>query len=108
MKRAATNNSEIESERARLAALFSESDETRRAVLDGLIEEAARCRCELRYWAGRRDDLIKRGAPFTVTVRIDNLIVKLRASYTNINEKLCKWLTVEGNDEFDVGLADYE
>ena len=108
MKRAKTNNSEIEAERARLAALFSESDETRRAVLDGLIEEAARCRLELRHWARKRDDLIKRGAPFAVTVRIDNLIVKLRASYTNINEKLCKWLTVEGNDEFDDGLADYE
>ncbi len=108
MRRVSPKKNDIEAERVRLAVLFSESDETRRAVLDGLIDEAARCRCELRYWAGRRDDLIKRGAPFTVTVRVDNLIVKLRASYTNINEKLCKWLTTESNDEFDDGLADYE
>lgn len=107
MTRDKLNQKEIDRERARLAGLFAGSDETKREVLDGLIDEAAKCRCELRYWTNRRDGLLERGAPFSVTVPIDNLIVKLRAGYVNINEKLCKWLTAGDDGGFDEELEEY-
>lgn len=102
------NYNNVERERVRLAALFVNSDETRRELLDGMILESARCRCELDRLVAKREDLIKRNAPFAVTVQIDNLIVKLRASYTNINEKLAKWLTGDNDDSFVDGLENYE
>ncbi len=99
---------EYEQERARLATLFTESDEVKLALLDGLIDEAAKCRVELRQLSKKRDDLVERGAPFSTSVQVDNLIVKVRASYTNINEKLCRWLTTKDNENWEEGLEDYE
>lgn len=102
-----TKQNDVERERERLAALFTNADETRRELLDGMILESARCRCEIDRLVAKREDLIKRNAPFAVTVQIDNLIVKLRASYTNINEKLAKWLTGGNDDDWTDGLEDY-
>ena len=103
-----TKMNEYEQERSRLAALFTESDEIKLAVLDGLIDEAAKCRIELRQLSKKRDDLISQGAPFSMSVQIDNLIVKIRASYTNIIDKLCKWLTAKENEDWEEGLEEYE
>jgi len=99
---------EYEKERARLNAIFAGSDEKAFGVLDGLIDEAAKCRVELRHLSRKRDDLLMQGAPFSVTVQIDNLIVKIRASYTNITDKLCRWLVAKDTEIIDDELDDYE
>lgn len=99
---------DYEQERQRLMNLFAESDEVKRAVLEGLVDEAAKCRVELRRLSQKRDDLVARNAPFSATVRMDNLIIKLRASYTNISDKLCRWLAVADSEDWDAGLDDYQ
>ncbi|MHC1772958.1 MAG: hypothetical protein AB9907_14755 [Flexilinea sp.] len=99
---------DYEHERERLEALFAEADETKRELLEGLIDESAKCRVELQRLCSKRDNLVSRGAPWSVTAPIDSMITKIRASYTNISTKLCR-LLLEGNDEeIDIGLEGYE
>jgi len=103
-----TMNIEYEKERQRLDALFADADAVRRDVLEGLIDESAKCRVDLQRLCNKRDNLVSRGAPWSVTAPIDSMITKIRASYTNISAKLCRLLLDKNAEEIDIGLEGYE
>lgn len=103
-----TRNIEYEKERQRLDALFADADAVRRDVLEGLIDESAKCRVDLQRLCSKRDNLVSRGAPWSVTAPIDSMITKIRASYTNISAKLCRLLLDKTVEEIDIGLEGYE
>ena len=89
--------------------LFAGSDETRLAVLGGLIEEAFDCKEEIVDLKERIADMRNRKVKFGYVAPLEKLLVQKRASYTNMMAKLCRDLcTVDTGAEEMEGLEDYE
>ena len=95
--------------REEFKALFQNSEDTKRAVLDGLMDEAYDCYQEIQDLKYRIRDLTERGAKFVVISKRERLLVQKRASYTNMMAKLCRELCAIDNpaDNLD-DLGDYE
>lgn len=89
-------------------ALFGQADETKLAVMDGLIEEAYDCKAEIVELKAKIKELKEKGARFTILARRERLLVQKRASYTNMMARLCKELcSVSDTENFD-DLGEYE
>ena len=89
--------------------LFANADEKKIAVLDGLIEEAYDCKCEITELKERIQDMKARNVKFTLVARREKLLIQKRASYTNMMGKLCRELLAVDSDGLDdEGLEDYE
>ena len=96
----------------RLQGLFENADQNKLKALDGLIMECARTKIDL----DRLNEIAKNTGLVKVhpdhpelqkALPVANEITKVRASYTNIIDKLCRHLATN-LDEDDEGLDDYE
>ena len=89
--------------------LFDGADETKTAVLQGLIEEAFDCKAEIVELKEKIKELKEKGAKFTVIAKREKLLVQKRASYTNMMGRICRELCAVENaaDNLD-DLGDYE
>ena len=95
--------------RAEFKELFSNSEDTKRAVLDGLMDEAYDCFTEMQELKEKISDLKERGARFTIIARREKLLIQKRASYTNMVGKLCRELcSVDNPNDYLDDLGDYE
>ena len=89
------------------AKLFENADETKRQVMDGLIEEAFDCKNEIIELKQAIQSLKDRGARFSIIARREKLLIQKRASYTNMMSRICKELCAVETENFD-DLEDYE
>ena len=89
------------------AKLFENADETKLAVMSGLIEEANDCKAEIVELKDIIRDMKERGAKFTFIAKRERLLIQKRASYTNMMGRICKELCGANEDTFD-DLEDYE
>jgi len=88
--------------------LFKDADEVKRAVLQGLIEEAFDCKTEITALKAAIADQQKRGVPLKYRAGNEKLLVQKRACYTNMMGKLCKELCSVSTAADDDELEDYE
>ena len=89
-------------------ALFENADETKLAVMSGLIEEAYDCKTELIELKEKIRELKEGGARFAIVAKREKLLIQKRASYTNMMTRISKELcAVEGIDDND-DLGEYE
>ena len=95
--------------RAEFKALFDNSEDTKRAVMEGLINEAYDCYQEIQELKDKIRSLTESGAKFVVVSKRERLLVQKRASYTNMMSKICRELCATDNpaDNLD-DLGDYE
>ena len=106
------SNQELLKEIDTLKSYFPGADENKIKALEGLIEQAA---YEKIYLKQLNEQALKSGliefhpenAKLQRTLPISNEISKHSATLTNIMDKLCKWLGVEGDIDDD-GLSEYE
>ena len=94
--------------RAEFKALFQNSEDTKRAVLDGLMDEAYDCYQEIQDLKEKIRELTEKGARFIVISKREKLLVQKRASYTNMMSKLCRELCVDNSADNLDDLGDYE
>ena len=107
-----TKQSEPKQEYERLRALFAEADESRIALADGLLWEAAKMRCQL--------DTLNEAALTAGLVKVDpsnparqrelpvsRALTKVRASYVAYIQRIKSLLDVDTEEDED-GLEDYE
>ena len=94
--------------RAEFKALFQNSEDTKRAVLDGLMDEAFDCYQEIQDLKEKIRELTEKGARFIVISKREKLLVQKRASYTNMMSKLCRELCIDNSADNLDDLGDYE
>ena len=94
--------------RAEFKALFANSEDTKRAVLEGLINEAYDCYQEIQELKDKIRSLTESGAKFVVISKRERLLVQKRASYTNMVAKLCRELCIDNSADNLDDLGDYE
>lgn len=95
--------------KAEFKKLFENTDETKRAVLDGLIDEAFDCYMEIQELKEKIGELKDKGVRFAIIAKRERLLVQKRASYTNMMSKICRELcTTDNPADYLDDLGEYE
>lgn len=89
-------------------SLFENADETKLAVMSGLIEEAYDCKNELIELKEKIREMKAAGARFAIVAKREKLLIQKRASYTNMMTRISKELcAIEGIDDNE-DMGEYE
>ena len=95
--------------KAEFKKLFENTNETKRAVLDGLIDEAYDCYMEIQELKDKISELKDKGARFAIIAKREKLLIQKRASYTNMMSKICRELcSIENPNDYLDDLEEYE
>ena len=95
--------------KAEFKKLFENTNETKRAVLDGLIDEAYDCYMEIQELKEKISELKEKGARFAIIAKREKLLIQKRASYTNMMSKICRELcSIDNPNDYLDDLEEYE
>ena len=95
--------------KAEFKKLFENTNETKRAVLDGLIDEAYDCYMEIQELKEKISELKEKGARFAIIAKREKLLIQKRASYTNMMSKVCRELcSIDNPNDYLDDLEEYE